>query len=154
MKVTYLSVIAKDGQTAAQRYAAMTKAQGTFYIVESDLYFEDKKITNASDLASAVGDISDIQATLTKLEGEENVSGSIRNIIRSYLTAAEVAVVDEAGNFTGTNVETVLAEIATSISAASSKLAPFCIAGCISCCSFCMFSISLDVSVTNTSISS
>lgn len=115
MKVTYLTVVAKDGQTAAERYAAMTKAAGTFYIVGNDLYFEDKKITNAADLTTVASDVSDINSTLTTLMGEENVEGSIKATIKSYfddLTAADVPIEDESGYFTATDVEGALAELA------------------------------------------
>lgn len=112
MKVTYLTVVDKDGQTAAQRFASMTKAEGTFYIVGSDLYFVDKKITNGADLAQVVSDIGDINTTLTTLQDDAEVSGSIRNIVESYLEAENISIDDEGGYFTSTDVEGALAELA------------------------------------------
>lgn len=116
MKVSYLSVVAKDGLTPAERFASLEKAQGTFYIVGDDLYFEDKKLTNAADIAAIDADLSDLEAALIKLENTEETSGSIRNIIRSYLNASEVAVADTDENFEGTTVEACLAELADMIS--------------------------------------
>lgn len=80
--VIFNKVIGKDGQTAAERFAAMTKNSNTFYAVGDELYFG--------------------------------------NVLLSADTAAEVGVVDEGGNFEGTNVEAVLAEIATLINGAAS----------------------------------
>lgn len=119
MKVSYLSVVAKDGLTPAERFASLEKAQGTFYIVGDDLYFEDKKITNAADIEAIDADLSDLEAALIKLENTEETTGSIRNIIRSYLNASEVAVADTDENFEGTTVEACLAELADMISGTS-----------------------------------
>lgn len=116
MKVSYLSVVAKDGLTPAERFASLEKAQGTFYIVGEDLYFEDKKITNAADIEAIDADLSDLEAALVKLENTEETTGSIRNIIRSYLNASEVAVADTGENFEATTVEACLAELANMIS--------------------------------------
>ncbi len=116
MKVSYLSVVAKDGLTPAERFASLEKAQGTFYIVGDDLYFEDKKVTNAADIEAIDADLSDLEAALIKLENTEATTGSIRNIIRSYLNASEVAVADTGENFEGTTVEACLAELADMIS--------------------------------------
>lgn len=121
--VLFKSVQAKDGQTAQERFDAMTKEGTTFYMVgTTDLYFGDKKITNAADLATAVSniaqntsDISTINSTLTTLQGDEETSGSIRNIIAGYfdeLTAADVPIVDSGSYFTATDVEGALAELA------------------------------------------
>lgn len=119
MKVSYLSVVAKDGLTPAERFASLEKAQGTFYIVGDDLYFEDKKVTNAADIAAIDADLSDLEAALIKLENTEETTGSIRNIIRSYLNASEVAVADTGENFEGNTVEACLAELADMISGTS-----------------------------------
>ena len=127
MKVSYLTVVAKDGLTAAQRFAAMTKAQGTFYIVGADLYFEDKKVTNASDLSEIVEDIGDINDTLTLLQNDENTNGSIRNIIKSYLEAENVSIADTDGNFTATNVEDALTELVGMISDSEAAGAVTCV---------------------------
>lgn len=94
MDVNFYNVEAKDGSTAAERYAALTKDANSFYGVASDLYWGEIKLTSAADLAAAVAniaqnaaDIVTINNTLTKLENTESTSGSIRNIIRSYLDA-------------------------------------------------------------------
>lgn len=78
MNVLFNKVIAKDGQTAAERFAGMTKDANTFYAVGNELYKGD--------------------------------------VLLSATDAAEIAVADAGGNYEGTNVETVLAEIATLIS--------------------------------------
>lgn len=127
MKVSYLSVVAKDGLTAAQRFAAMTKAAGTFYIVGSDLYFEDKKVTNGSDLSQIVSDIGDINTTLATLQDEENVPGSIKAIIKSYLEAENVSITDSDGIFTATNVEDALTELAGMITDANTANEVTCV---------------------------
>ena len=75
MNVTFNKVIASGGQTAAERFAAMSKNADTFYAVGDELY-----------------------------------KGSV---LLSANTAAEIAVVDEGGNYDGANVEAVLAELAT-----------------------------------------
>ena len=77
--VKFYNVVTKDGQTAAQRFAALTKESGAFYKVadtgeEVHYYLEDQLI--------------------------------------SADKAAEISVLDADGNFTGTNVESVLAELA------------------------------------------
>ena len=86
MVVSFKNVIAQGGQSAAERYAAMVHDGGTFYIVGDNLYWGDVKISNAADLAAAVSDIADIESTLTTLQGDASVSGSIRNIIEEYIS--------------------------------------------------------------------
>lgn len=104
-------------------YTAATKDARAFYLVDgTDLYLGSIKLSNASDLATAVAniaqnaaDIVTINSTLTKLENTEETTGSIRNIIKGYfdaLTAADVPIADADGNFTATNVEGALAELA------------------------------------------
>ena len=121
--VYFKTVIATGGQTAAQRFAAMTvTGTKTFYIVGDDLYWEDEKLTNASELASAVSsiatntaDIATINTTLTTLQGSESTSGSIRYIIAGYLSslgADDISISDAGGYFTSDNVEGALAELA------------------------------------------
>lgn len=80
--VIFNKVVGKDGQTAAERFAAMTKNADTFYAVGDELY-----------------------------------KGAV---LLSADTASEIAVVDAGGNFDGTNVEAVLAEIKGLISDAGS----------------------------------
>jgi len=78
--------------TQAQ-YDALTKDAYTFYLVEgtsaNDLYIGSVKLSNAADLAAAItriatneGDIDDIQATLTTLQGADTVDGSIAKMIK------------------------------------------------------------------------
>ena len=85
MNVLFNKVIAKDGQTAAERFASMTKDANTFYAVGNELYKGD--------------------------------------VLLSATDAAEIAVADAGGNYEGTNVEAVLAEIATLISDEASNAA-------------------------------
>lgn len=80
--VIFNKVVGKDGQTAAERFASMSKDSNTFYQVGEELY--------------------------------------LGSVLLSATDAAEIAVEDTAGNFDGTNVETVLAELATMISGAGS----------------------------------
>ena len=123
MDVYFKTVIATGGQTAAQRFAAMTvTGTKTFYIVGDDLYWEDEKLSNASELATAVSniatntaDIATINGTLTTLQGSESTSGSIRYIIADYLSnldAADIPIADAGGYFTADDVEGALQELA------------------------------------------
>jgi len=98
MNVDFYDVIAKDGQTPAERFAGMTKDADSFYTVGSDLYLGEIKLSNAADLSVAVAniaqnaaDIATINTTLTKLENTEETAGSIRAIIKSYLEGLDVA---------------------------------------------------------------
>lgn len=83
--VIFNKVVAKDGATAAERFASMTKNANTFYAVGDELY--------------------------------------LGSVLLSATDASEIAVADAAGNYDGTNVETVLAEISTLISGAASDAA-------------------------------
>lgn len=97
MNVDFYDVIAKDGQTSAERFAGMTKDADSFYTVGTDLYLGEIKLSNAADLSVAVAniaqnaaDITTINTTLTKLENTEETAGSIRAIIKSYLEGLDV----------------------------------------------------------------
>lgn len=129
LDVWFKTVIASGQQTAAERYAAMTTAgTKTFYIVGNDLYYEDKKLTVASELATAISniatntaDIATINSTLATLQADESTSGSIRNIVADYLAslsiaASDVSIADTGSHFTSTNVEGALAELANASS--------------------------------------
>ena len=94
------SVIFRAG-TKAQYDALAVKDTQTFYFLNdvSDLYIGEVKLSNATDLAAAVADIAqnaadiaEIQSELETLEGNENVAGSIRNLIKaaSDLLMAEI----------------------------------------------------------------
>ena len=76
--VKFLNVVAKDGQTAAQRFAAMTKESGVFYKVadagaEVHYYLEDQLISaeKASEIsvldAAGVFDGANVEAVLNEL---------------------------------------------------------------------------------------
>ena len=60
MNVIFNKVIAKDGKTAAQRYAELVKDPDTFYAVGNELY--KGEILLSADVASEIGvtDASDI----------------------------------------------------------------------------------------------
>jgi len=53
MNVLFNKVIAKDGQTAAERFAAMTKLDGVFYQVDAELYLKD--VLLSANLAAEIG---------------------------------------------------------------------------------------------------
>jgi len=98
MNVNFYNVAAKDGKTAAERFALLTKDGKSFYTVGDDLYFGEQKINNASDLSDAINNIArnsssilSITGTLEKLENTESTSGSIRNIIKGYLDDLDVS---------------------------------------------------------------
>lgn len=79
--------------TAAEYAALATKSFDTFYKTTdtNELYFGSKKITNAADL----------EAALTRLDGDEATTNSIRNIVKGYIegldTNADVVIASEAG---------------------------------------------------------
>lgn len=105
--VNFYDVIEQGGQTPAERFAAMTKDADSFYSVADDLYIGSHKLTSADDLAVAVGniaqnaaDITTINNTLTKLQGAESTSGSIKNLIRAYLNTLDstATIASKSGN--------------------------------------------------------
>ena len=105
--VNFYDVIAKDGQTPAERFAGLTKDADSFYAVGEDLYIGSQKLNNGGDLADAVADIAQnaadivtINNTLTKLENTESTSGSIRNIIKQYLDGLDstATIVSKSGD--------------------------------------------------------
>ena len=53
MNVLFYRVVAKDGQTAAERFAAMTKLDGVFYQVDAELYLKD--VLLSANLAAEIG---------------------------------------------------------------------------------------------------
>lgn len=75
MAVTFNKVIAKDGLTPAQRFATMTKQDGVFYLVGSELYLKNVllSVDTAAELAVAdAGNLfegTDVEAVLAELAG-------------------------------------------------------------------------------------
>lgn len=147
----------------AADYAALeTKVSTTFYLTSDthELYIGTKKITNAADL----------EAALTRIDGDEETLGSIRNVVAGYIdgldvnefvlaskdannvitikgiketdgkiaagtttandvtfapvaatgAAADVSVADSGDNFSSSDLESVLAEIAGDIASSTS----------------------------------
>ena len=68
MGVAFKKVVAKDGQTAAQRYAALTHEPGTFYQVGDELYLNDVCLT--TDYASEV-EVTDSGSVFTATNVED-----------------------------------------------------------------------------------
>lgn len=109
----------KTGSAAA--FAALTnKDPYTFYFVGgTDLYFGDKKLTNAADIQNAID----------TLNGDELVDGSIANKIATALASTElnagqIHVADIAKNYTeaadeGIDLESLLADLNNKISAST-----------------------------------
>ena len=154
------NVIFKKG-TAAQYAALETKVATTFYLCEdsSDVYLGSTKLSNAADL----------EAALTRIDGDEETLGSIRNVVSGYINgldasefviaskdannvisikgiketdgivtvgtdsskvltfapvaatgaAVDISVADSGNNFSSSNLEGVLAEIAGDIATAT-----------------------------------
>ena len=68
----------------AAEYAALTtKVDDTFYFLtdSKELYIGSKKITNAADL----------EAALTRIDGDEETLGSIRNVVAGYIDGLDVS---------------------------------------------------------------
>lgn len=127
--VNFYDVIAKDGLTPAERFAAMAKEDESFYTVGADLYIGAQKLTNGADLATVVAnvaqnasDIVTINQTLTKLENDESTSGSIRNLIRSYLNTLNggAGIASKTGK--AITIASSVAEIAGVISATGTPI--------------------------------
>lgn len=83
--------------TAAD-YASASKNSTTFYYTTDDaqLYLGEIKLSNGSDLAAAItriakneGDITAINTTLTKIQGDDTVEGSVKNLIKAAKTDLE-----------------------------------------------------------------
>lgn len=89
MAITFLK-----GTSTSYSASGFTPVADVFYFCTDtgDFYLGTQKLTNAADVAAAVesigqnaSDIAEINQKLLKLEGSENTTGSIRNIIRGYL---------------------------------------------------------------------
>lgn len=73
MNVIFNKVIAKDGQTAAERFAAMVKDPNTFYAVDNELYKGDVLLSANTAAEIAVADAegkfegTDVEAVLAEI---------------------------------------------------------------------------------------
>lgn len=92
------------GTSTSYSAPGFTPIADVFYFLTDtgDFYLGTQKLTNASDIASAVesiaqnaSDIAEINQKLLKLEGSESTTGSIRNIIRGYLDGEVQQKLDE-----------------------------------------------------------
>lgn len=98
-KVRYYIVVDKDGVSAKDRYAAMEKNSHSFYLVDNDLYLGTQKLNDAAEIAAAsvaistnADDIASIQSTLAVIQGDENVSGSIRKQVSDASVALQNSI--------------------------------------------------------------
>ena len=91
------SVIFLKG-TAADYAALGTKSVNTFYYTTDDaqLYLGAIKLSNGNEIAAAIeriakneGDITKINETLTKIQGDETVEGSIKKAVKDAKTELE-----------------------------------------------------------------
>ena len=135
INVNFYDVIAKDGHTAAERFEAMTKEATAFYIVGSNAYLGDKKLTSAADVASAVAsiaenasDIADIQSQITTWSASASTEGSIAKMIADGVGALDatlsavaksgdaddVAYDNTSSGLSATDVQAALDELAES----------------------------------------
>ena len=93
MNVIFNKVIAKDGQTAAERFAAMTKNADTFYAVGDELY-KGSVLLSATDAAEiAVADVAENYDGATV----EAVLGEIATLISDTASDAAVTVAKTTG---------------------------------------------------------
>lgn len=90
-------------QGTAEQYAALQEKNGnTFYLIGgTDLYLGNIKLSNGADLATAVGRIDVLEALGQKLDGAENVEGSVRNLI----AAAKAELNAKIGDLAALNTE-------------------------------------------------
>lgn len=84
--------------TAAEYTELASKNSTTFYYTTDDaqLYLGEIKLSNGSDLTAAItriakneGDITTINTTLTTIQGDESVEGSVKNLIKAAKTDLE-----------------------------------------------------------------
>lgn len=94
------SVIFLKG-TAADYAALGTKSVNTFYYTTDDaqLYLGAIRLSNGNEIAAAVekitkneGDIKKINETLTKIQGDETVEGSIKKAVKDAKDALEIKI--------------------------------------------------------------
>lgn len=88
-------------QGTAAQYTAATKNQNTFYYTTDDkqFYLGDVKLSNAGEIVAAVeritkneNDIKAINATLTVIQGEDTVDGSIKKAVKEAKEALEAKI--------------------------------------------------------------
>ena len=88
-------------QGTAAQYTAATKNQNTFYYTTDDkqFYLGEVKLSNAREIVAAVeritkneNDIQTINNTLTTIQGDENVDGSIKKAVKEAKDALEAKI--------------------------------------------------------------
>lgn len=88
-------------QGTAAQYTAATKNQNTFYYTTDDkqFYLGEVKLSNAREIVAAVeritkneNDIRTINSTLTTIQGDENVDGSIKKAVKEAKDALEAKI--------------------------------------------------------------
>lgn len=88
-------------QGTAAQYTAATKNQNTFYYTTDDkqFYLGEVKLSNAGEIVAAVeritkneNDIRTINSTLTTIQGDENVDGSIKKAVKEAKDALEAKI--------------------------------------------------------------
>ena len=88
-------------QGTAAQYTAATKNQNTFYYTTDDkqFYLGEVKLSNAGEIVAAVeritkneNDIKTINSTLTTIQGDENVDGSIKKAVKEAKDALEAKI--------------------------------------------------------------
>lgn len=88
-------------QGTAAQYTAATKNQNTFYYTTDDkqFYLGEVKLSNAREIVAAVeritkneNDITTINSTLTTIQGDENVDGSIKKAVKEAKDALEAKI--------------------------------------------------------------
>ena len=88
-------------QGTAAQYTAATKNQNTFYYTTDDkqFYLGEVKLSNAGEIVAAVeritkneNDIETINNTLTTIQGDENVDGSIKKAVKEAKDALEAKI--------------------------------------------------------------
>ena len=88
-------------QGTAAQYTAATKNQNTFYYTTDDkqFYLGEVKLSNAGEIVAAVeritkneNDIQTINNTLTTIQGDENVDGSIKKAVKEAKDALEAKI--------------------------------------------------------------
>ena len=88
-------------QGTAAQYTAATKNQNTFYYTTDDkqFYLGEVKLSNAGEIVAAVeritkneNDIRTINSTLTTIQGDENIDGSIKKAVKEAKDALEAKI--------------------------------------------------------------
>ncbi len=92
-------------KTSAEFAAIENKVFGTFYLVTDDggatgqLYMGAEKISNAQDLANAItrigvaeGKITTLEGTVTKLDGDDQTTGSVRKLLADAVSGINALI--------------------------------------------------------------